>query len=44
MVTFFDLGFHETKKEEFDGNIKEGPSSLKDIKNWYNTMWVADNK
>ena len=22
MVTFLDLGFHETKQEEFDGNIK----------------------
>ena len=23
MVTFLDPGFHETKQEEFDGNIKE---------------------
>ena len=23
MVTFLDLGFHEMKQEEFDGNIKE---------------------
>ena len=23
MVTFLDLGFHETKQEEFDGNIKD---------------------
>ena len=22
MVTFLDPGFHETKQEEFDGNIK----------------------
>ena len=22
-VTFLDLGFHETKQEEFDGNIKD---------------------
>ena len=31
-VTFLDLGFHETKQEKFDGNIKDRPTSLKDIK------------
>ena len=44
MVTFLDLGFHKTKKEEFDGDIKYRPMSLKDIKNWYNTLWVAYNR
>ena len=23
MVTFLDLGFHKTKQEKFDGNIKK---------------------
>ena len=32
MVTFFDPGFHEMKQEEFDGDIKDRPMSLKDIK------------
>ena len=32
MVTFLDPGFHETKQEEFDGDIKDRPTSLKDIK------------
>ena len=32
MVTFLDPGFHETKQEEFDGDIKDRPMSLKDIK------------
>ena len=32
MVTFLDLGFHKTKQEEFDGDIKDRPMSLKDIK------------
>ena len=32
MVTFLDPGFHETKQEEFDGDIKNRPTSLKDIK------------
>ena len=37
MVTFLDPGFHETKQEEFDGDIKDTS------KNWYsyNTMWVG---
>ena len=29
---FLDLGFQETKQEEFDGDIKDRPTSLKDIK------------
>ena len=42
MVTFLDQGFHKTKQEEFDGDIKDRPTSFKDIsKNWYNTMWVG---
>ena len=41
MVTFLDPGFHEMKQEEFDGDIKDRPTSLKDIQNWYNTMWVG---
>ena len=41
MVTFLDPGFHETKQEEFDGDIKDRPMSLKTSKNWYNTMWVG---
>ena len=32
MVTFLDPGFHETKQKEFDGDIKDRPMSLKDIK------------
>ena len=32
MVTFLDPGFHERKQEEFDGDIKDRPTSLKDIK------------
>ena len=42
VVTFLDPEFHETKQEEF-GDIKDRPTSLKDIKNWYsyNTMWVG---
>ena len=32
MVTFLDLGFHKTKQEEVDGDIKDRPTSLKDIK------------
>ena len=32
MVTFLDPGFHETKQEEFDGDIKDRLMSLKDIK------------
>ena len=31
-VTFLDPGFHETTQEEFDGDIKDRPTSLKDIK------------
>ena len=31
-VTFLDPGFHETTQEEFDGDIKDKPTSLKDIK------------
>ena len=33
-VTFLDPGFHETTQEEFDGDIKDRPTSLKDIKKW----------
>ena len=29
MVTFLDPGFHEMKQEEFDGDIKDRPMSLK---------------
>ena len=32
MVTFLDPGFHKTKQEEFDGDIKDRPLSLKNIK------------
>ena len=38
MVTFLGPGLHETKQEEFDGDIKD---SKKTSKNWYNTMWVG---
>ena len=38
MVTFLDPGFHETKQEEFDGDIKD---RKKISKNWYSTMWVG---
>ena len=41
MATFLDPGFHKMKQEEFDGDIKDRPMSLNDIKNWYNTMWVG---
>ena len=37
-ATFLDPGFHKTKQEEFDGDIKDRPTSSK---NWYNTMWVG---
>ena len=29
MVTFLDPRFHETKQEEFDGDIKDRPTSLR---------------
>ena len=32
MVTFLDPGFHEMKQGEFDVDIKDRPTSLKDIK------------
>ena len=32
MVTFLYPGFHKMKQEEFDGDIKDRPTSLKDIK------------
>ena len=38
MVAFLDPVFHETKQEEFDGDIKD---IYKTSKNWYNTMWVG---
>ena len=45
MVTFLDLGFHEMKQEEFDGNIKDRIKLTYIIKRhqkiWYNTMQVA---
>ena len=33
-MTFLDLGFLEMKQEEFDGDINDRPTSLKDIKKW----------
>ena len=41
MVTFLDPGFHETKQEEFDGDIEDRHTSLKDIKKLVYTMWVG---
>ena len=32
MATFLDPGFYKTKQEKFDGDIKDRPTSLKDIK------------